>query len=75
MKYILKILKENPQGLTTNDIKILVSKNIGANFSFHEISRKLDRLRSDLLIEEIFDDEVSYENYWYLTDDGKDVII
>lgn len=65
-EYIIKLLKENPNGLETNDINKLISTKLGANLSYNEIQNILELLQADLKVIELFDDEVELKNKWYL---------
>lgn len=64
---IFEMVKENnKEGMTTQDIIRLISKNTGASFSFHEIRNILEGMQCDCIIQELFDDEVTLDNRWYL---------
>lgn len=65
-KIINMVKDNNKEGITTKDIRRLISKNTGASFSYYQIRYILEGMQSDCIIQELFDDEVTLEDRWYL---------
>ena len=62
------IKENNKKGLTTNQIKDNLMDKYHKLFVYHEIRYLLEGMQSDCIIHELFDDEVTMDDRWYLYD-------